>query len=231
MEYPGCEVVDGPWSGDYADDLRKEVWIQAALQKAERVSAGLGDLIGTKFADDDDSALPILSPERLFGYTAAGWSTTGCAYPHDRLWLAPNLAIEHGAKATRDPEKALREYLSEVDANLVVGHMLASATITATRESAGQSRSIFAHAVGTLQRLDGASPSEDQAVNVWGEPTLNSRTRGQQGLTVIRYAPDGRTDPQLERVEIVKGSATYRGEVFRARCDSDGRLLRRRRNA
>ncbi len=26
MEYPGCEVVDGPWSGDYADDLRKEVW-------------------------------------------------------------------------------------------------------------------------------------------------------------------------------------------------------------
>ena len=27
MEYPGCEVVDGPWSGDYADDLRKEVWI------------------------------------------------------------------------------------------------------------------------------------------------------------------------------------------------------------
>ena len=31
MEYPGREVVDGPWSGDYADDLRKEVWIRRGM--------------------------------------------------------------------------------------------------------------------------------------------------------------------------------------------------------
>lgn len=197
-----------------------------ALQKASRTVAGLGDLVGTTFADDAAAALPILAPERLFGYESAGWTTTGNAYPQDRLWLTPTLALEHGTRATRDPEKALREYLAEIDANIIVGHMLTSGTVTATRTTARGTQTVFAHSVGTLQRLDGACPSENQGVNVWGEPTLGGRGRGDQGLTIVRYTTDGDSSPTLERVVVRDGAATYRDRVFRATCNADGVALR-----
>ena len=47
MEYSRREVVDSPWSGDYADDLRKEVWIHLADDEVTLELIDLATAVGS----------------------------------------------------------------------------------------------------------------------------------------------------------------------------------------
>jgi hypothetical protein len=145
---------------------------------------------------------PALSMERLLALHELGIQRAG-NYPDDLAMLNDGLQLYHGDRASNVPGATARAVADEFDVSTVFGHAhrreLASRSIWRGRRL---ERTVEAHGVGCLCRIDGAVPAK------------SGRNNWQQGLAVIDY---DEAQHAIYNLEIRAGRLVFEGQVIEAR--------------
>lgn len=161
---------------------------------------------------------PVLSIPNLLTLDALGIRyVTG--YPAGEYEFAPGFVAFHGRTVNSKGSTAAR-VVNESQVCSVFGHVHRAEfhprVIRAPGHTEGYRR-IWAASPGTLARVDGAVPSYGSAEDEHGMP-LPWRENWTQGVMIVDYAADGSWIGAPEIIEINKGVAHWRGNVY----ESDG---------
>ena len=181
-------------------------------------------LIGLRRAGDEDD-VPILSLQYLTRSAELGWALGERSYPNDVLWLSRNLRCVHGTIAKSQVGSTLNEYLRE-EVNTIAGHTPHAGVAYRTVARGGQTRTYVACTPGGFMRVDGVVPSESTKNTDRGQPSESDGKPWEQGMAVVFYSiGDTSTVPQIEHIPFFGGRAVWRGRLYEARCDVDGKPL------
>lgn len=171
---------------------------------------------GLRRAKSAPESWPVLSVPYLLRLDDLGVEYVG-GYPSGATYLNDALAAVHGhvvkSGGSTAAELTKREHVS-----VLFGHIHRQETHYQTRNARGRSATVMAHSPGTLARVDGAVPSVHSAVAMRTGKPVKVFEDWQQGLTVVRFDPEG-TDSSsfaIEPIRIVNGTAIHRGIVYTA---------------
>lgn len=163
----------------------------------------------------------LVNLDRMYGISAAGWELVGDSYTNSRFWLNHNTLIEHGTKAGKAVAAA---YLSQ-EVNRIFGHTPWMQSSHRTVTTGEEPRTYVAAGGGGFMKVQGHLPPGIYTGRKEDGTPGEGNAPWQQGFWVVSYDPAGELVPQCEPVLIIDGWATFRGMVFRARCDADGNPL------
>jgi len=152
-------------------------------------------------AVDELELPPALSPEKLLALHRLGIEWVG-DYPDDLSWLNDGLRLFHGDRASTVPGATARAILEDANESVIYAHAHRREKASRTMRGNGKIRTIEAHGIGCLCRIDGAVPAKKQRVN-W-----------QQGMAIVDYTESAHS---IYDVEIRDGSAIWDGRVFQGR--------------
>lgn len=165
----------------------------------------------------------LLSLDRLYGASAAGWSLTD-PYPEGHVWLTPNFIAVHGPFADGKPGGTGAKHLQK-EMNVLFGHSPHAQMVFRTVTKGAETRTYVAATGGGLMRVDGVVPSASGRYDERGAPLGVAANPWEQGFIIYHHDVEGSWTPRLELVQICNGSAMFRGEWFHATRDVDGNLL------
>ena len=178
------------------------------------------ELLGLKKPGTDEYVLDIPT---LCGYDDLGIKSFD-PYPQGVWWANDFLKFHHGTAASGVPAGAAGKSLSKSNGvSVVYGHDHYQAVARDRVETRHGMRSVFSASGGCLCRLDGLVPSTAGGIASSGK--MKSKERWQQGILIIYYEPSGAQRAHVEPVLIEDGTAMFRGKIFTASVDVDGKQL------
>jgi hypothetical protein len=180
-------------------------------------------LVGLRRAGEDEDH-PVLSLQFLTRAAEYGWTLGERSYPNDVFWLNENIRCVHGHIGKRQVGTTLNEYLKE-EVNTLAGHTPHAGIAYRTIARNGNLRTYVACTPGGFMRNDGMVPSGSTKNTDWGQPSESDGVGWEQGMAIVFYSEDAKTVPQIEHIPIFGGKAVWRGKIYEARCDVNGRPL------
>lgn len=175
---------------------------------------------GLRRAKAAPASWPVLSVPYLLRLEELGVEYVG-GYPSGATYLNDNLACVHGS-VVGPPGQTAGKVVQQELVSTIHGHIHRHETAYKTRNSRGRAKTVVAHSPGCLCRVDGAVPSQKSSTSLrTGKPSRHFED-WQQGLTVVRYQPDGDQKFVLEPVFIQRGWAMHRGQEFTSTLVPEG---------
>lgn len=167
---------------------------------------------GLRAAKSAPASWPALSVPALLRLEELGIEYVG-AYPAGATYLNDNLACIHG-HVVKSGGSTAAEVVKQEHVSVVFGHIHRAETHYKTRNGRGAPRILAAHSPGCLCRIDGAVPSRKSAVALRTGRPARAWEDWQQGLTIVRYEPEGAQRFVLEHIPIYEGWALHKGVEY-----------------
>lgn len=162
----------------------------------------------------------ILTVESLMGTKEMRNVEWVQGYPSGAHYLNDNVACIHGRAVGAN---LIEKVIDTERVTTIMGHVHRYFDGMKTFNLRGRPSIIRAHSPGCLCRIDGAVPSAKSGKDHNGKPA-KSWENWQQGLTIVRYLPDGTPGTlnyTLEHIFIYEGNAMHRGQIFNSDKDVD----------
>ena len=154
-------------------------------------------------AADEIELPPSMSVPRLLALDSLGIEWVG-DYPDDLSMINPALQVYHGDRISSAPGGTARAVLDQFDTSTIFGHGHSRESASRTTE---RGRTIEAHGIGTLCRIDGPVPARSK------------RNNWQQSLGIVDY---DQADYSIYDLEIRNGRLVWDGSIFQAEDRLDG---------
>jgi len=140
-------------------------------------------------------------------------------YPAGRIQVARGGAGQTPLYAIHGEKLDIAKVAKDERQSFIQGHIHRLAHHAMTYERAGQPETVVALSPGCLCRIDGAVPSTRSSVDDLGVPLVRYET-WQQGMAIVEEGEDGFYG--IETIQIIEGTAVWRGRRYSARQDSVG---------
>jgi hypothetical protein len=162
--------------------------------------------------------LPVLSMSYLLRLEDLGVEYVP-GYPAGRIQVARGGAGQTPLYAIHGEKLDIAKVAKDERQSFIQGHIHRLAHHAMTYERAGRPETVVALSPGCLCRIDGAVPSTRSSVDDLGVPLVRYET-WQQGMAIVEEGEDGFYG--IETIQIIEGTAVWRGRRYSARQDSVG---------
>lgn len=203
---------------------KSDIWDLPSNHVARMVNTmadKMPSLLGLSKAGETD---PYISIANLCRFEEHGVKQVPGGYPDGKLWLSPNLRLEHGSRTSSVPGATSRKYLQE-GVSVIYGHHHHAELLYHTVHTHKGSVTSFAGSPGALCSKKGVVPSALTGIDERGELAGVQDEKWQQGIWLVWYDPEGEEEAQLEPVTINNGKAIFRGQEYVSTVDQYGETL------